>query len=52
MQVVLSSVDDSPAARAGIQDRDELVEINGALLLIHLTLIFKQLILIISTMKI
>ncbi|KAM6568455.1 hypothetical protein CsatB_016440 [Cannabis sativa] len=27
--VVLSSVEDSPAARAGIQDGDELVEING-----------------------
>lgn len=29
MQVILSCVDGSPAARAGIHDGDELIEING-----------------------
>ena len=29
LQVVVSCVDDSPAARAGIREGDELVEING-----------------------
>lgn len=29
MQVVLSCVEGSPAARAGIQEGDELIEING-----------------------
>lgn len=28
-QVVLSCVEDSPAARAGIHEGDELIEING-----------------------
>ena len=29
MQIVLSRIEGSPAARAGIQDGDQLVEING-----------------------
>lgn len=43
MQVVLSSVEGSPAARAGIHDGDELLEINGTSLVKHLTVLFQQL---------
>lgn len=37
LQVVLSCIDGGPAARAGIQEGDELLEINGILLIINLS---------------
>ena len=38
MQVVLSCVEGSPAARAGIHEGDELIEINGTYVIKLLTL--------------
>lgn len=38
VQVVLSCVEGSPAARAGIHDGDELIEINGMHVIKPLTL--------------
>jgi len=45
LQVVLSCVKGSPAARAGIHEGDELIEINGILLLIYHIFLFMALIL-------
>ena len=39
----MSSVEDRPATWAGIQDGDELVEVNGTSFMKHLTIIFQEL---------